>query len=85
LCLCLCLPLAIGSSSSITNSRQPSLSRFISLHTEQIFSSFASYPKELMWSPIELISNDYPLVFFHQRKAGGSSVRIQLNDYATHR
>jgi hypothetical protein len=38
-----------------------------------------------MWSPIERITVGHPLVFFHQRKAGGSSVRIQLNDYATHR
>ena len=35
-----------------------------------------------LWKPVPKVSNDYPFLFFHQRKAGGSSIRETLFDSA---
>lgn len=40
---------------------------------------FMEYDNAMMWKPISLISNQAPFIFFHQRKAGGTSVRTALN------
>jgi hypothetical protein len=45
---------------------------------DQIISNFVSFPDEEMWSPIKVISPNEPLIFFYQRKSGGTSIRTQL-------
>ena len=41
-----------------------------------IMNDFLSYPNELMWKQVnDLNDRNHPLIFFHQRKAGGTSIR----------
>ena len=39
---------------------------------------FMAYPDKMMWAPQPKISPRHPFIFFHQRKAGGSSVKQTL-------
>ena len=40
---------------------------------------FRAYPNELMWRQVrDLNDKNHPLIFFHQRKAGGTSIRDTL-------
>lgn len=39
---------------------------------------FLLYPNELMWSTVPEVSEQHPFILFHQRKAGGSSLRDTL-------
>lgn len=44
-----------------------------------IMNGFRAYPNELMWRQVCDINNkNHPLIFFHQRKAGGTSIRDTL-------
>ena len=43
---------------------------------------FNEYPNEKMWNNIHTINSTNPLIFFHQRKAGGSSIRLDLTKFA---
>ena len=51
---------------------------------DDIANEFLEYPNEKMWRPIEHITNKFPFIFFHQRKAGGTSIRHQLRAAADH-
>ena len=44
-----------------------------------IMNDFRAYPNELMWRQVCNLNNkNHPLIFFHQRKAGGTSIRDSL-------
>ena len=50
-------------------------------HTKiaNIMDDFRAYPNELMWRQVrDLNDKNHPLIFFHQRKAGGTSIRDSL-------
>ncbi len=47
-------------------------------------SNFLMYHDDKMWEPVNEVSIDKPFILFHQRKAGGSSLRDTLFD-AAHR
>ncbi len=42
-----------------------------------LLSKYANYPNELIWN-LKNVTEDHPLLFLHQRKAGGSSLRRTL-------
>lgn len=42
--------------------------------------SFLHQPHDKLWPVVPQISQYYPLIFFHQRKAGGSSLRESLHE-----
>jgi hypothetical protein len=51
------------------------------LHTLQnMVQSFEAQAKHHMWREINSVSVEQPFVFFHQRKAGGSSLRDSLHE-----
>ena len=44
-----------------------------------IMNDFLAYPNKLMWRQVcNLNDKNHPLIFFHQRKAGGTSIRDSL-------
>ena len=44
-----------------------------------IMNDFRAYPNKLMWRQVcNLNDKNHPLIFFHQRKAGGTSIRDSL-------
>ena len=63
-----------------------SLSRYIttedrllnSIVVQNEIKTFIQYPNEIMWKRVDHIDEDNPFVFFHQRKAGGTSIRHGL-------
>jgi len=46
----------------------------------QIIRDFEAYPSDLIWQSVDVISTKEPFIFFHQRTAGGSSIRKSLLD-----
>ncbi|RYH00677.1 hypothetical protein EON65_48895 [archaeon] len=55
------------------------------LEKKQLDDSIAEYlavPNEVMWAEQPDISATHPLIFFHVRKAGGSSLRLTIADAA---
>lgn len=46
----------------------------------QIIRDFEAYPGDLIWQSVDAISINEPFIFFHQRTAGGSSIRKSLLD-----
>ena len=56
-------------------------------HTEiaNMMDDFRAYPNELMWRQVrDLNDKNHPLIFFHQRKAGGTSIRDSLYKVSKH-
>ena len=51
---------------------------------QSIVRAFAEFPAEQVWSPVKAVNNAEPFIFFHQRKAGGSSLRSSLYHAASH-
>ena len=45
----------------------------------QMVTTFLTYPNENMWKTVEEVSESHPFILFHQRKAGGSSLRDTLH------
>jgi len=44
-----------------------------------MMNDFRAYPNKLMWRQVcDLNDKNHPLIFFHQRKAGGTSIRDSL-------
>ena len=39
---------------------------------------FFHYPNKIMWKVVDNVNPNYPFIFFHQRKAGGTSIRHGL-------
>lgn len=48
----------------------------------KIVTSFLNAPTSRMWSHVEEISEQQPFIFYHQRKAGGTSIRETLAETA---
>jgi hypothetical protein len=46
----------------------------------QMVAEFRNIPGDKIWAPVEDVSKRHPFFFFHQRKAGGSSIRNSLHD-----
>ena len=47
-----------------------------------VVTSFLNTPTSQMWTPVDSISEDKPFIFYHQRKAGGTSIRGTLAETA---
>lgn len=45
-------------------------------------SKFMNYDNKIMWEPVNSVSEKAPFIFFHQRKAGGTSIRSTLHQAA---
>lgn len=57
----------------------PSISSLELSAINKIVTQFLNVPTSQIWSQISDISPSHPFVFFHQRKAGGTSLRNALN------
>lgn len=44
----------------------------------EVVTEFLLYPNEQLWKPVGEVSIERPFILFHQRKAGGSSLRATL-------
>lgn len=45
---------------------------------DQIISDYMAIPNKEMWSQRPVVNVSHPFIFFHQRKAGGTSIRYTL-------
>ena len=58
------------------------LTPFEKQQIDESVSEYLAVPNAVMWAKQPEISVQHPLIFFHVRKAGGSSLRLTLADAA---
>mmetsp|Transcript_17267 Transcript_17267/g.25800 ORF Transcript_17267/g.25800 Transcript_17267/m.25800 type:complete len:326 (-) Transcript_17267:230-1207(-) len=62
----------------VVSNYSPDISDYEFEKIDDVIQSFNSYPNEDMWSTVPEVSESHPLIFFHQRKSGGTSIRGSL-------